>query len=61
VPFGEKDEFENIIKTSKSEVLNLFNGFEIIEIKERSFEKVSMDGYKKKWHTIELIAKKIIE
>lgn len=46
---------------SKEDVIKLFSDFEILEIQEIEKNKPTAEGKMKHWHTIEIIAKKIVE
>lgn len=61
--FGLNDEWntKNDRRTffSKEEVIKLFSGFEILEIKEMEKDKATAKGQMKHWHIFEIIARKL--
>jgi len=62
--FGVNDEWntENTDKTflTKEEVIELFNDFEILKIRDIEKNRPTAEGKMKHWHVIEIIAKKKI-
>lgn len=63
--FGNNDEWEStkeeMIFMTKKQVLELFENFEIIEIKEVEKDNLTGLGKMKHWHIFNVIAKKTIE